>query len=234
MPATRNHYEILNVAPDAESVVIEAAYRALMKKYHPDHASAGPAGGPSAATINAAYATLRDVERRADYDRREWTKAQNFRLAAYQAPPVPRMSRVFGWGGWVVALIMGGILAAISGPAADYNAARLQAARAAAAAEPDLRSQPSLPDEPLSPPPVAKLPADALALQAPQPAGASPRLTVDEAVQVAIAEADEPVATYVPAPVRVQRAERKREAARPRPRQRTDQKEFLEREGYIY
>ena len=105
MPASRNHYQILNVAPDAETVVIEAAYRALMKKYHPDQAIASASPGPSAAEINRAFATLRDPERRADYDRREWTHARNIQMAAYQPAPMHRVSRVFGWGGWVVAMI---------------------------------------------------------------------------------------------------------------------------------
>ncbi len=33
---TRSPFEILGVSPDAESVVVEAAYRALARKYHPD------------------------------------------------------------------------------------------------------------------------------------------------------------------------------------------------------
>ena len=36
MANPRSLYDILNVSHDAEGVVIEAAYRALMKKYHPD------------------------------------------------------------------------------------------------------------------------------------------------------------------------------------------------------
>ncbi len=36
MPSLRTPYQILNLSPDAEPVVIEAAYRALIKKYHPD------------------------------------------------------------------------------------------------------------------------------------------------------------------------------------------------------
>jgi DnaJ domain len=58
-------YRILQVDPAAEDVVIHAAYRALMKRHHPD------AGGtPTVAErLNAAYATLRDPAKRAHYDR---------------------------------------------------------------------------------------------------------------------------------------------------------------------
>ena len=37
MSSLRTPYQVLNVTPDAEGVVIEAAYKALIKKYHPDH-----------------------------------------------------------------------------------------------------------------------------------------------------------------------------------------------------
>ena len=45
-----NHYETLNVTRDAEAIVIESAYRALMKRYHPDKTN----GDPIAAEIGRA------------------------------------------------------------------------------------------------------------------------------------------------------------------------------------
>jgi curved DNA-binding protein CbpA len=59
-----NLYRTLQVDPAAEDVVIRAAYRALMKQYHPDH------GGNSAFAqqLNAAYATLADPVARRAYD----------------------------------------------------------------------------------------------------------------------------------------------------------------------
>src|SRR5215475_9746855 len=58
-------YRILQVDPAAEDVVIHAAYRALMKRHHPDR------GGSTvtAEQLNRAYATLRDPDRRQAYDR---------------------------------------------------------------------------------------------------------------------------------------------------------------------
>lgn len=109
MTGARNLYDILNVSHDAQPVVIEAAYRALMKKYHPDQGTLAEADAPSAAAINHAYSILRDGERRTQYDHLEWTRQQNMHLAQYQ-PPAPRSPRVFGWGGWVVALLLAGVI----------------------------------------------------------------------------------------------------------------------------
>lgn len=63
----RSYYDILGVTPEAEDIVIQGAYRALMKRYHPDVAS----GDPEARVkeITEAYRTLKDPESRARYDR---------------------------------------------------------------------------------------------------------------------------------------------------------------------
>ncbi|WP_083770954.1 DnaJ domain-containing protein [Phenylobacterium zucineum] len=63
----RDHYEVLGVSPEAEDVVIDAAYRALMKRHHPD--VRGGAGEARAKEINEAYRVLRDPDERARYDR---------------------------------------------------------------------------------------------------------------------------------------------------------------------
>jgi hypothetical protein len=56
------------VDPQAEPEIIEAAYRRLAKKYHPDVATSRDAG-ERMKEINAAYAVLRDPVQRAAYDR---------------------------------------------------------------------------------------------------------------------------------------------------------------------
>ena len=63
----RDYYAILGVTPASEDVVIRAAYRALMRRYHPD---ADPSSDASrrAQEINTAYAVLSDPEERARYD----------------------------------------------------------------------------------------------------------------------------------------------------------------------
>lgn len=70
-----DYYTVLQVHPDAEQEVIDAAYRQLMRKYHPD--VAGEDGiraqllHERAKLINQAYAVLRDPDLRWLYDRSE-------------------------------------------------------------------------------------------------------------------------------------------------------------------
>lgn len=64
----RDPYRILQVDPEAEDEVIQAAYRRLAQKYHPDR-SPGPEGATRMVAINAAWDLLRDPVRRAAYDR---------------------------------------------------------------------------------------------------------------------------------------------------------------------
>ena len=61
-------YAILQVSQDADQDVLQAAYRALARRLHPDH-SDDPTAGAQMAQLNAAWETLGDPERRAAYDR---------------------------------------------------------------------------------------------------------------------------------------------------------------------
>jgi hypothetical protein len=65
-------YAVLQVHPGADSEVIDAAYRQLMMKYHPDVAGDDPRKvslhHQRAKAINEAYAILRDPVRRRAYD----------------------------------------------------------------------------------------------------------------------------------------------------------------------
>lgn len=60
------HYDTLEVHPSASPEVITAAYKALMKKHHPDKKQTV---GLRARAINEAYEVLSDPTKRADYDR---------------------------------------------------------------------------------------------------------------------------------------------------------------------
>ena len=62
-----NLYEYLQVTPRAEASVIQAAYRALARRYHPDITTSAN-GARAMREINAAYHVLSDPERRARYD----------------------------------------------------------------------------------------------------------------------------------------------------------------------
>jgi curved DNA-binding protein CbpA len=72
-------YKVLQVDSEAEDEVIQAAYRRLARKYHPD--VAGPDGASRMTSINAAWELLRDPRRRAAYDRE--------RLGTARRPPSP-------------------------------------------------------------------------------------------------------------------------------------------------
>ncbi|HKG56490.1 MAG TPA: DnaJ domain-containing protein [Candidatus Limnocylindrales bacterium] len=72
-------YKTLQVDPEADVEVIQAAYRRLAQKYHPD--AAGPDGAGRMVAINEAWALLRNPTARAEYDRE--------RAAANAAPPGP-------------------------------------------------------------------------------------------------------------------------------------------------
>jgi len=62
-----DYYGILQVHPKAEKEVIDAAYRKLAAKYHPD-VSKAPDAIEKMKQINAAYEVLSDPVKRAAYD----------------------------------------------------------------------------------------------------------------------------------------------------------------------
>lgn len=60
-------YEVLGVSPTSDEVVIRAAYKAMMRKYHPDLNSA-PDSDERAKAINEAFAILSNPDERMKYD----------------------------------------------------------------------------------------------------------------------------------------------------------------------
>ena len=65
----KDYYAILQVHPLAEPEVIEAAYRRLSRKYHPD-VSTQAGAAQRMRELNEAFDVLGDPDRRRDYDRR--------------------------------------------------------------------------------------------------------------------------------------------------------------------
>ena len=63
-------YAVLGVSPEAEDVVIKAAYRALSQRYHPDKVNPGDRDEATRrmAMINRAYEILGDPAHRTAYD----------------------------------------------------------------------------------------------------------------------------------------------------------------------
>lgn len=82
----RSHYETLQVSRDAEPEVIEAAYRRLARKHHPDTSSDKNANAIMR-ELNAAYAVLRDPRLRREYDAELASASQQ--NATRHPPPSP-------------------------------------------------------------------------------------------------------------------------------------------------
>ena len=65
--AEKNYYDILGVKKDASDADIKKKYRKLVRQYHPD-VSDHPDADNKIAEINNAYETIRDKDKRAEYD----------------------------------------------------------------------------------------------------------------------------------------------------------------------
>lgn len=65
--AEKNYYDILGVKKDASDADIKKKYRKLVRQYHPD-VSDDPNADNKIAEINNAYETIRDKEKRREYD----------------------------------------------------------------------------------------------------------------------------------------------------------------------
>lgn len=90
----QDHYRTLGVHRDAEQAVIEAAYRALVRRYHPDVNAGSASSVERLKQINAAYSALSDPVKRRVYDR-EWdtvnapTSSSQTRQSAGPRPSPP-------------------------------------------------------------------------------------------------------------------------------------------------
>src|SRR5262245_48618426 len=66
---SRDYYDILGVARDADEDSIRSAYRKLAHMYHPDKTGGDKQAEDKLKEINEAYDTLKNKEKRARYDR---------------------------------------------------------------------------------------------------------------------------------------------------------------------
>ncbi|MCW3796403.1 J domain-containing protein [Sphingomonas sp. BN140010] len=100
-------YRVLGVPPSADGVAIRDAYRALMKRYHPDQNRSAEAQC-RARDLATAYAVLSDPDRRAEFDR------QRLHVAPRSSPALPprRRPRARGRaGGMLLVLLSAGLVA---------------------------------------------------------------------------------------------------------------------------
>jgi curved DNA-binding protein CbpA len=80
-----NHYRVLGVERDASPGEIKRAYRALARRYHPDHNPGDGAAEVRFREISAAYATLSDPQARKEYDS-SFVAADAVSTRAFRAP----------------------------------------------------------------------------------------------------------------------------------------------------
>jgi curved DNA-binding protein CbpA len=68
MALSPDPYAVLGVAQDADETVVRAAWRALIRKYHPDTGGNASDAPERLAAVNEAYSMIGDPVRRAAYD----------------------------------------------------------------------------------------------------------------------------------------------------------------------
>ena len=92
MPEPLDAYKVLQVDPQADDEVIQAAYRRLARKHHPDLSSDAEAAARMAA-LNAAWALIGKPAARAAYDRERAALAAATTTARHGPRPPETVSR---------------------------------------------------------------------------------------------------------------------------------------------
>lgn len=87
----KDYYKILQVAPDASPEVIQMAYKALAKKYHPDlNPGQEEAAQEKMKDVNEAYEILSDKDKRWQYDQIYYRQEKTAQKTSYTAPEPPK------------------------------------------------------------------------------------------------------------------------------------------------
>lgn len=87
-----DHYETLQVSPAADPEIIEAAYRRLARKNHPD-VNKSPDAHAQMSAINQAYAVIKDPAKRSRYDAERAYARRTEMHGSRQPPPDPKSPR---------------------------------------------------------------------------------------------------------------------------------------------
>lgn len=82
----KNPYKVLQIASDAEPEVVDAAYKSLSKKYHPD-IDTSPNAQEKMKEINWAYSVLSNPQKR-----KEWDESQKNVESKKSSPPTQKTS----------------------------------------------------------------------------------------------------------------------------------------------
>ena len=83
--AEESYYELLQVSPTADLEIITAAYRALIRRHHPDR-NPSPTADATTKRLNEAWEVLSDPAKRAEYDR-QFAAGPSSRPAPPPRPP---------------------------------------------------------------------------------------------------------------------------------------------------
>ena len=83
--AEESYYELLQVTPTADLEIITGAYRALIRRHHPDR-NPSPTADATTKRLNEAWEVLNDPAKRDEYDR-ELTAGSSSRPAPPPRPP---------------------------------------------------------------------------------------------------------------------------------------------------
>lgn len=108
MPRDQDHYEVLQIVPDATQQVIEAAYRRLAQKYEPD-AGADPQAAIMMRALNEAHQVLTNPIARAEFDRLRAAR-QRAPGPPLTLPVVPQSARRYLWAGLAGIAVLGVII----------------------------------------------------------------------------------------------------------------------------
>lgn len=90
MAAAPDYYAVLGVSPDADETVIRAAWKALLRKYHPDTAQGVPDAADRTRAFNAAWAVLGNNNSRIAYDLQRTAPPEDEARPGWASPyPMP-------------------------------------------------------------------------------------------------------------------------------------------------
>src|SRR5438132_5092762 len=109
MPTEPDHYEVLQVSPNAEPGVILAAYRRLAQTYHPD-VNPDPRAPERMRRLNRALEILSDPDKRAEYDGRRLRRLALQHMADQPGVPYGTLygeGQAVGWRARVARLSLG-------------------------------------------------------------------------------------------------------------------------------
>lgn len=112
-----NPYDVLQVSPVADALVIRAAYRSLIQRYHPDRNPDDAQAAAHAVLVTQAYELLADPQRRAAYDaqllagraallKAPKSKTQQYSTSRRTNAASASQARGTGWALWIAALLI--------------------------------------------------------------------------------------------------------------------------------